>query len=232
MQTGNTGINQVAIGVSAGQSGQGTAAIAIGALAGQTNQHNNSVVINALGSVLNSQTANAFYAAPLRTGITLTTSYGVMLYDATNREVLYSANQASAGSKTFVIDHPIEKDRYLVHGCLEGPEAGIYYRGEARIESGTNRTIVELPHYVRNFGYDFTIQITSVLPEKDETNDKLEPIQPYRVSRVKNNTFIVQGSPGAFFWHASGKRFDIEVEPLRQDTKVNGEGPYKWISSK
>jgi len=37
------------------------------------------------------------------------------------------------GSKTFVREHPLNKDKYLVHACLEGPEAGVYYRGERLI---------------------------------------------------------------------------------------------------
>ena len=36
-------------------------------------------------------------------------------------------------TKTFIIDHPIDKNKYLVHGCLEGPEFGVYYRGKSEI---------------------------------------------------------------------------------------------------
>ena len=29
-----------------------------------------------------------------------------------------------------IIDHPDDKEnKYLIHGCLEGPEVGVYYRG-------------------------------------------------------------------------------------------------------
>jgi len=35
--------------------------------------------------------------------------------------------------KTFIINHPLDDSKYLVHACLEGPEAGIYYRGDGEI---------------------------------------------------------------------------------------------------
>jgi hypothetical protein len=41
-----------------------------------------------------------------------------------NNSLLYNT------SKTFIIDHPIKKDKYLVHACVEGPETGVYYRGK------------------------------------------------------------------------------------------------------
>ena len=27
-----------------------------------------------------------------------------------------------------MIDHPIDKNEYLVHACLEGHESGVYYK--------------------------------------------------------------------------------------------------------
>lgn len=40
----------------------------------------------------------------------------------------------STSTKTFVIDHPIVPQSYLVHTCLYGSEAGVYYRGNQAIE--------------------------------------------------------------------------------------------------
>ncbi len=36
----------------------------------------------------------------------------------------------SASSKSFVINHPNRKNKKLAHGCLEGPEHAVYYRGK------------------------------------------------------------------------------------------------------
>ena len=33
---------------------------------------------------------------------------------------------ATGPSKSFIIDHPTDPSKYLVHVCLEGPEAGVY----------------------------------------------------------------------------------------------------------
>lgn len=43
----------------------------------------------------------------------------------------------ASGTKNFQIDHPLEPDKkILVHSALEGPEAAVYYRGEAQLEEG------------------------------------------------------------------------------------------------
>jgi hypothetical protein len=36
--------------------------------------------------------------------------------------------------------------------------------------------------------------------------------------------------PVKFYWHVYAKRHDIEVEPLKYQINVKGDGPYKWIS--
>lgn len=49
--------------------------------------------------------------------------------------------------KTFVIDHPLKKDRYLRYVALEGPHNDVWCRGEGRLEDG--ETVVSLPdHFV------------------------------------------------------------------------------------
>jgi len=214
----NQGTNAIAIGNQAGQSNQGTNAIAIGNLAGTTNQGANSIVISALGSVVTGATTNATYIAPLRIGVTANNTYGLMLYSTSTNEVLYSAAQTSTGDKTFVIDHPVNKDKYLVHACLEGPEVGVYYRGKGEIKDNQSTTII-LPHYVNQLAYDFTIQITKIYGGYGTLE----------TSEVENGQFTVYGSNNKFYWHVCGKRSDIEVEPYKSEVKLNGSGPYKWI---
>jgi hypothetical protein len=48
----------------------------------------------------------------------------VVYYDSGTNSFL------SNSLKSFVIQHPINTNQYLVHVCLEGPEAGVYYRGK------------------------------------------------------------------------------------------------------
>ena len=133
---------------------------------------------------------------------------------------LYANN--SSTPKTFVIDHPIYESKYLVHGCLEGPEAGVYYRGINEIIND-KFAIIKLPDYVSLLASNFTVQITDIYNE--ETN----VTNVYSASRVKNNLFTVYGKNGSFYWTVYGERIQIETEPNKSDVIVNGDGPYKWI---
>ena len=126
------------------------------------------------------------------------------------------------GDKTFIIDHPIDADRYLVHGCLEGPEVGVYYRGRGRIEPNTDQTTISLPCYVEKIGFEFTVQITSIFSGERRT-------AAHEVSDVTNGHFTVYGSPGSFFWHVYAKRSSLLVEPLKHEVEIKGSGPYKWM---
>jgi len=124
------------------------------------------------------------------------------------------------GEKTFIIDHPTDPTRHLVHACIEGPEVGVYYRGSATIQQGS--VVIQLPSYVAVFATDFTVQITPVY-------EPGQPIGVYAATRVINGTFEVHGPPGAFFWHVNASRRPIQTEPLKSEVTVRGDGPYKYI---
>ena len=64
------------------------------------------------------------------------------------REILMPA-------KTFIIDHPVDDSKYLIHSCLEGPEAGVYYRGRGEIINNKSTEII-LPNYVESLAKNFT----------------------------------------------------------------------------
>jgi hypothetical protein len=117
----------------------------------------------------------------------------------------------------------------LVHACLEGPEVGVYYRGTGEI---TNNKYVEidLPPYVSLIASDFTILATPVCKYSFEEIKNNEPeIILLGTSKVINNKFIIYGKNTSFYWTAYGKRNNIEIEPLKNETKVYGSEPYKWI---
>jgi hypothetical protein len=121
--------------------------------------------------------------------------------------------------KTFVIDHPKDPERHLIHGCLEGPEAGVYYRGKAEI-TNMESVVIELPSYVPGWATDIMVYVTAIYDGK---------VKSYAASEVdENGKFTVYGENGKFNWMAMGKRGSIVVEPLKTDIKVNGFGPYRW----
>jgi hypothetical protein len=203
------GSESVAIGTGAGEINQGENAIAIGGLAGQTNQNNNTIVLNASNVALNTGSTGAFYVKPIRNSV----FSSILHYDTTSGEITES-------TKTFVIQHPTQDDKYLVHACLEGPEAGVYYRGKGEIINNKEVTI-QLPDYVKRLANDFTIQITPIY-----SGEKIEQLY---TSEVFNNSFTVYGGNAKFYWLVHGKRSNIETEPLKTETILKGTGPYKWI---
>ena len=216
--------NAIALGTSSGEQNQGTNAIAIGQFAGKISQPDNSIVINASGATLNGANTSALYINPIRSDITPTGATGTLMYDTTSSEVYCNT------AKTFVIPHPTEESKYLVHGCLEGPEAGVYYRGKAEI---LNESIeISLPSYATSFN-NFTINLTPIKnkPSNNENGDILNSVlsRNLEVSEVENNKFTVYGNPGSFYWLVHATRLNIEVEPLRSDVTLKGDGPYTYL---
>ena len=139
----------------------------------------------------------------------------ILSWNSTTKEI-------SATGKTFIIDHPLAADRYLVHACLEGPEVGVYYRGIIQV---IDRFVeVLLPSYVDALAYDFTVHVTHVFNEDCDTVPKT-----YAATPVKNNSFRIYGLNGTVSWIVYGKRGDIDVEPLKASVNVKGTGPYRWI---
>jgi|MesohylFT_1024984.scaffolds.fasta_scaffold05084_2 hypothetical protein len=132
-----------------------------------------------------------------------------------------TGNIGPTGSKTFIVNHPLDASKYLIHACLEGPEAGVYYRGKTTIENNESVTI-QLPDYVAPLATNFTIQITSIYSkERSEPNF-------FEVSEIENNSFTVYGKNGSFYWYVYGMKNEILVEPYKNSIVVNGNGPYKW----
>jgi hypothetical protein len=224
----NQASNAVAIGYNAGYTGQGTNAISIGYNAGPTNQANDSICIgyNTNSTFANSIVLNAggtglyagntgFFVNPLRSvgaGFSNTLAY-------VNNEIVVNSG------KSFVIPHPKDDKKYLVHSCLEGPESGVYYRGKSAIVNGSSVTI-ELPNYVTVLATDFTIQVTPIYDSDSDLN------KPLRTTRVKDGSFHVFGDNCEFFWTVMGKRLSIDVEPNVNDVVLKGDGPYTYLLSK
>jgi len=141
------------------------------------------------------------------TPLTYNTSTGVVSYNT---------------SKTFIIDHPTRADSYLVHAALEGPEAGVYYRGKDVIVHDASSITISLPNYVSALAYDFTVNITPIYNGGT--------IGAYAASEVVGGQFTVYGPPGKFSWVVLASRQDIAAEVKKDSVRVCGEGPYRYIS--
>jgi hypothetical protein len=145
--------------------------------------------------------------------------YNLLMVDTGSGIIYNSSVTGSSDTKTFVIEHPTNDNKYLVHACLEGPEAGVYYRGKGEI---TNNEYVEikLPHYAEKLAHDFTVQITPIYGNKIVTLNS---------SEIENNAFKVYGENSKFHWTVYGNRHDINVEPDKDTVNVKGDGPYLYI---
>lgn len=130
----------------------------------------------------------------------------------------------SSSVKSFVIPHPLQEARYLVYGCLEGPEAGIYCRGRAELVGGELE--VRIPDHFLAIAEDFDVWVNPISQQNKD----------YWNTAVEKGRFIVYGPRGGgrkFSWLVMATRKDIvplEVEPLRSAVKVSGDGPYTYIS--
>lgn len=134
--------------------------------------------------------------------------------------------------KTFVIQHPVQEDKYLVHGTLEGPEGAVYYRGSAQLKNGY--AVIDLPDYFEALTREEgrTVLLTNV--------DGYEPlcVCTTKGKRIVQGRFIVMArspmSSQEFDWEVKAIRKDVsllEVEPSKKDTQVYGDGPYTYIRS-
>jgi hypothetical protein len=147
-----------------------------------------------------------------------------ILFDNTTRSWGYNT------SKSFVIDHPLDETKHLVHACLEGCEEGVYYRGTGTIENDVSVEIA-LPNYADKMATDFTLQITPIFKERSEDEDDNTTIH-YTTSMVENGKFTVYGRKGSFYWKAMGQRRAILTEVSREEYCVKGDGPYTYIEKK
>jgi hypothetical protein len=212
------GIGAIAIGYNAGSQLQGMYSVAVGNGAGQVNQHSNTIIINADQSSLNSTSNNSLYINPIRT--VSDNSLNPLTYDIISKEITYNT------AKSFVINHPDDNNKYLIHACLEGPEVGVYYRGQEETVNGWIEII--LPNYVKNLAGNFTVLATVIY---DDEKPDMFPI--LKCSKIQDGKFKVYSSITdygvKFNWIIVGKRGDIDVEVDKNSGTLYGQGPYRWF---
>ena len=165
--------------------------------------------------------------------------------DGTN---VFSARNGSAitgtTAKTFVIDHPIKTDRYLVHACAEGPTSDVFYRGIGQLTNGF--CTIELPEYFESLTevegrtvvltpiYD-NLSDEEIMPDQPEVKHSLSA--NLSATEVRNGKFNVAICGGyvvpdqKFYWRVDAvrKHTSFDVEPLIGEVSIAGEGPYTYV---
>jgi hypothetical protein len=93
------------------------------------------------------------------TGLTLSTGY---LGYASSVGVYYDNGLAGTGTKSFVEPHPTDPSKAIRYVCLEGPEAGTYFRGTDQTSHGTS--VIQVPESFRlvSDAEGLTVQLTPV----------------------------------------------------------------------
>jgi hypothetical protein len=204
--------------------------VAIGYKAGETSQASNSIVINATGTALDTTTSGSLFISPVRNDATADLSLNALIYKSTG-EITY-------GNKTFVIQHPLDKEKYLVHACLEGPEAGVYYRGTSFILPEADFTEITLPNYVDTLANNFTVHVTPVTEQASNVILSVSRVTcgKFKVYQKKSTWKKVwrrlkktAAEPQYFDYIVFGKRASLETEPLKALVEVKGQGPYTWL---
>ena len=195
------GDTAIAIGFGAGQSTQGNNAIAIGNRAGQTNQHNNTIVLNASGSAVNSTGTSRTFINPVRS----TTSTRTVYWNSSTSELTASS------TKSFMIQHPISPDKYLIHSCLEGPEQGIFYRGRVVLQGGGNTSnTVTLPTYVSHIIDTSVYETICVSRIRDPSGGGPAGSAEVSVYDIDTNSFTVYGTAGTYNWTFFAQRLHVQ----------------------
>lgn len=133
--------------------------------------------------------------------------------------------------KNFTIQHPVYPSKYLVHACLEGATADVYYRGRAVIQSTREYVNIKLPDYYSHIVEpgSSTIQLTPIgKPLGYLGGEILEHeniIRAYVEARYIGNIH--------FYWEIKGKRLgtDFKVEPEKDEVEVKQWGPYTYMDN-
>jgi hypothetical protein len=131
------------------------------------------------------------------------------------------AGTITATAKNFRIVHPLDDTKNLIHGCPEGPEYAVYYRGEGQTDATAMATIT-LPDYfealTRPEGR--TVLLTEIFEDDDTELGKLA------ASRVKDGTFRVRSEFALqkFYWEVKAVRTDVEPLAIETEREAEHEG--------
>jgi hypothetical protein len=129
--------------------------------------------------------------------------------------------------KSFIIPHPLDEDRWLIHGCTESPQNGVEYWGTVQLDS-SGRAEVELPDYFE--------ALTSQEGRVVLTTSVGDTATPTSASSPRDGQFVVHGAPGQrVSWLVKAIRRDVPpllVEPRRDEVLVRGNGPYRYYTPK
>ena len=127
--------------------------------------------------------------------------------DASSTPAVDITGALVATTKSFNIPHPLDSNKRLVYGCLEGPEYGMYQRGSFSVDDERRGVAIDLPNYWFKIVYDdYTINLTTYGDYNVWISD-----------RDENGFWVETNAEGewSFDWSVIGGRKDAKmvVEP-------------------
>lgn len=141
---------------------------------------------------------------------------------------LLYAISASAGVKSFLIDHPLDPaNKYLRHSSIESDERMNLYRGLV-VTDNRGYATVTLPNWSEALNKDFLYQLT-VIDDQDSDSFTLAKV----VQQVRSGKFKIRTSaPNTkVSWQISGVRHDptSEYMPLEVEENKKGSARGKYL---
>jgi len=162
-------------------------------------------VAGAAGVLLNSSGSTI---AEGRLGFsTLGTNYGVYAN---------TGNIGATGTKQFIVPHPSDPSMVIRYVSLEGPEAGTYFRGRAKLEGRT--TVIDVPESFR------------LVTEEDGLSVQVTPLggpASLWIQEIGLDRIVIRGQRDLeFFYTVNGVRKGYGgFEPLSQGSEFVPESP-------
>jgi hypothetical protein len=119
----------------------------------------------------------------------------------------------SAPGKQFNVPHPSKPGYRLVHGCLEGPEYGVYYRGRLQ-----DQNQIILPDYWEKLINPETITI-NLTSNRYHQELYVKSIEWGKVINIVNNS----GGSIDCYYTVYAERIDIDKLEVEQKVEDNGD---------
>ena len=142
--------------------------------------------------------------------------HGIFTWD------LFCFGGAYGQTKSFLIDHPLDpENKHLLHGSLEGPEHGVYYRGEARLVDGVAK--IELPHYFEALTREPGRTVTLTPKLENGRSPALLAASEVRDGRFEVRAVGAPGDGDAFFWEIKAARADVDELTIEVDKTPRSE---------
>ena len=127
----------------------------------------------------------------------------------------------SASSKQFQITHPLNKNKWLYHTAIEGPQADLIYRGKLNLINGEGSCNIDVSSRLTNGTFNSLTRNPQLFLQNNDSFDRIK-------GKIENgNVYVVsenENSSASVDWTVIAERCDTEI--LTGGT-YGGDGKYK-----